>query len=148
MSEQDSLFKQPGDETTSAGTPTPFSRPAGTESDLAEQLRMAQRQLSNLMVVLLVFLLVVSGTLAIFLWQQVRYAKADLVTLQVQSQQLDQAKQIIAEYNSKSVPAMQKFINDLGQYAGSHPDVLPIMAKYGLVQRKPATTGTGPAPNP
>jgi hypothetical protein len=144
MSDQDSLFKEPNEETPAAGASTPGAGPAAGESDLAGQLRMAQRQLSNLMVVLLV----VSGTLAIFLWQQVRYAKADLVTLQVQSQQLEQARQIIADYNSKSVPAMQKFLNDLGQYAGSHPDVLPIMAKYGLVQRKPASTDPGPAPNP
>jgi hypothetical protein len=137
MSEQDSLFKEPGmndqPNTTPEGAPTPFSARGSNDSDLAQQLRTTQRQLSNLMLVLLV----VSGTLAIFLLQQVRYARADVGSLQAQAQQIEQARQMIADYNANNVPAMKNFIQQLGEYATTHPDVLPVLAKYGLATRRP-----------
>jgi hypothetical protein len=148
MSDQNSLFQEPGSGNPAGAAPdapvTPFSerRPAGP--DLGAELKAIQRQLSNLMIVLLV----VSGTLAIFLLQEVRYAKADFANLRSQSEQLDEARQVIANYNQKSVPAMQGFLSQLGEYAKTHPDVLPILAKYGLARRNPEGAGAAPAPRP
>ena len=144
MSQQDSLFQEPGTgsqpSTTSAGAATPFSATQPGTSDLGAQLKGAQRQVSNL----LVLLLLVSGTLSIYLFQEVRYDRANLATLAAQQQQLPQARQLIANYNQNSVPAMQKFIKQLGEYAQTHPDVLPILAKYGLVRQNAAPSGTAP----
>jgi len=143
MSDQDSLFKEPGagaPADAAPGKPTPFSSPEPADADLAAELKTTQRQLANLMIVLLV----VSGTLAIYLFQQVRYVKADMAALQAQSQQLIQAKQVIASYNQNNVPAMQKFLEQVGEYSKTHPDVLPILAKYGLVQRSPDAPGSTP----
>jgi hypothetical protein len=140
MSQQESLFQKPAAPAESPATPAapqPVERP-----DLAAQLRDTQRQLSNL----LVLVLVVSGTLTILLLQQVRYARADLASLQVASQQLEQARQLIANYNQR-VPAIQQFVSKLQDYAKTHPDVLPILDKYGMVQRAPAS-GTAPAESP
>ena len=115
MSEQDSFFKEGGVSGQPQSSPeslsTPFSAPT-REAEVAAQLKTAQRQLSNLMIVLLV----VSGTLAIFLLQQVRYAKADLVSLEGPAQQLEQARQVIANYNQNNVPAMQNFMQQLVEY--------------------------------
>ena len=148
MSDQNSLFQEPAGGkpagASSEAPATPFSERRPAAPDLAAELKATQRQLSNLMIVLLV----VSGTLAIFLLQEVRYAKADFANLQSQSEQLDQARQIIANYNQKSVPAMQGFLSQLGEYSKAHPDVLPILAKYGLVRRNPEGPGAAPAPNP
>ena len=133
MSEQDSLFKQPGttEQTAAASgtSPTPFSS-AMSRDDLAAQLKASQRSVSNL----LILLLVVSGTLSIFLLQEVRYDRADLAALKGQEEQLQQARQLIDNYNQQTVPAMQNFLKQLASYAEAHPDVMPILMKYGLAR--------------
>lgn len=146
MSQQDSLFKEPapGREATAARSSTPFSASQPSDSDVAAQLKTAQRQVSNL----LVMLLVVSGTFSIYLFQEVRYDRANLAVLAPQAQQQAQANELIATYNQKSVPAMQNFFTQLGEYSKTHPDVLPILAKYGLVQQKPQAAGVPPAQTP
>jgi len=128
----------------SAGPSAP-TRSASRE-EMVAQLRTAQRNVSNL----LIMLLVVSGTLCMFLVQQVRYDRADLNGLRAQDQQVLQARQIIADYNQRTIPAVQSFLKQLGEYSKAHPDVLPIMLKYGLVQPKvpepetPTPTGQKP----
>ncbi|MCU0771796.1 MAG: hypothetical protein MUE94_08530 [Verrucomicrobia bacterium] len=147
MSQQESLFQEPG----AAGQPAsaadrpagPFSVKPSAEPDPAASLRAAERQVSNL----LILLLVISGTLTIYLLQQVRYARADMAAIQLQAQQLEEARQVINAYNEKNVPVMRQFIEQLGEYSKTHPDVLPILAKYGLVQRAPSP-GSPPAQKP
>jgi hypothetical protein len=96
------------------------SQPAA--NDLQEQYH-ALRQTLNTMLVLLVM---VSGTLTIFLVRQWRFAKTDLDMLR------PQAAQIINDYNRVSAPAMQDFMRRLAEYSRSHPDFAPIAAKYRL----------------
>ena len=92
------------------------------------------RQTLNTMLVLLV---VVSGTLTIFLVRQWRFAKTDLDMLR------PQAEQVINEYNRVSAPAMQEFVRKLADYSKSHPDFTPIAAKYHLYDVS-AKAGTNP----
>lgn len=143
MSDQDSLFKQsggdPAAESGSQKLAGSGAAPGSTETDLALQLREAQRQIGNLVV----FLLVVSGTLAVFLLQQVRYARADLSLQRLQSEQVAQAEEMISKYMTEVLPAQQRFLEELGSYAQAHPDVIPILAKHGLVRVKPATPPDG-----
>ena len=148
MSQQDSRF-QARDAGGQAEPPpdssaTPPSAETSNHSDLAVQLKIAQRQVSNL----LLMLLVVSGTLSIFLLQQVRYGRADMAAFRKQTQQLEQARQAIANYNQNTVPAMQKFVQQVMDYSKTHPDVLPILAKHGLVRVKREPAGTAPAEEP
>jgi|SRR6266853_6273243 len=100
--------------------PQPPSQPAAY--DLQTQFE-GLRQTLNTMLVLLVL---VSGTLTIFLVRQWRFAKTDLDMLR------PQAAQIISDYNRVSAPAMQEFVRKLADYSKSHPDFAPIAAKYHL----------------
>jgi hypothetical protein len=128
MSPQDSLFQEPG--ASKAPPASPFSSADPQNADVTSQLKTAQRQLSNV----LLLLLVVSGTFSIYMFQEVRYDRADLGNLQPQVRQLQQAQQVIANYNQVTVPAMTNFLNQLGVYAKAHPDVMPILVKHGLAQ--------------
>ena len=144
MSQQDSLFQEPGAAGPAAAntsdSTTPFSGGPSRADDPAAQLRAAQRSVSNL----LILLLVVSGTLSIFLLQQVRYDRADLAGMNAQEEQLQQARQVIANYNQQTIPAVRAFLKQLGDYAQAHPDVMPILLKYGLAAPS-APQGSAPA---
>src|SRR5690242_4904241 len=78
-----------------------------TSNDLKGQFE-GLRQTVNMMLVLLV---VVSGTLTIFLVRQWRFAKTDLDMLR------PQAMQIINDYTRVSAPAMQDFVRKLTEYS-------------------------------
>ena len=141
MSQQDSLFQEPG--APAAASPQPVAGGFSRGDDLSAQLKAAQRTLSNL----LILLLIVSGTFSIFLLQQVRHDRADLQGLKSQREQLEQAHQVIANYNQQTVPAVRQFLQQLSAYAQSHPDVIPILMKYGLAEPSatPAGAPAGPA---
>lgn len=84
---------------------------------------------------LLVFLLVVSGTLSIFLMRQYTYARNDLGALKAQS------APFMLEFQ-KQEPGMNEFVEKLGEYSRTHPDFVPILNKYGVT----ITTAPGSAP--
>lgn len=142
MSQQDSLFQEPAP-VTSQGR-TPFSNSALHQDDLTAQWKTVQRNLSNV----LILLLVVSGTFSIYLLQEVRYDRANLAGMNVQDQQLQQARQVIANYNQHTVPTVTQFLHQLTDYARAHPDVMPILLKYGLVQRGNPQAEGPPAQQP
>jgi hypothetical protein len=141
MSQQDSLFQEPGAtgpvaaSTNASAQPIPGGSTRG--DDLSRELKAAQRTVFNL----LILLLVVSGTLSIFLLQQVRHDRADLTGLRLQEQQLEQAHQAIANYNEQTVPAVRQFLQQLSSYAQAHPDVIPILMKYGLTESSATPAG-------
>lgn len=106
------------------------------------QLKALQEQsesLRQLVSALLLVLLLVSGTLTIFLGRQWRFTKSEIDLLS------PQAGQILNEFN-RNVPLMQDFVRKLNDYAKTHPDFAPIAAKYRLseVLGKP---GASPATN-
>lgn len=148
MSPQDSLFQNQGNRSqpspSPSGSSTPFAAGQARESDLQAELKVAKRQISNL----LIMLLVVSGTLTIYLLQQVRYDRANLALLANQEARLPEARQIISDYNQKRVPAMQNFLEQLQEYGKTHPDILPLLAKYGLVRPDPSPSETAPEETP
>jgi len=113
----------------------PQSTPQPAENNLQAQFD-GLRQTVHTMLLLLV---IVSGTLTIFLVRQWRFAKTDLDTLR------PQAAQIVNEYNRVSAPAMQEFVRKLTDYSKSHPDFAPIAAKYHLTDT-PASPGATPSP--
>jgi hypothetical protein len=96
----------------------------------------------HLVISIMVLLIVVSGTLWIFLRWQVKYTSLELENVR------PQATSFIAAYEKTTKPAMDNFINKLAEYGRTHPDFAPIMTKYGI---KPAgapgnVTGTTTPP--
>ena len=70
---------------------------------------------------LLVALIVVSGTLTVYLYRQSSLAGKD----QLQAEQLSQNL-------AKNEAGVINFINQLVAYGQTHPDFVPVLTKYGI----------------
>jgi hypothetical protein len=77
--------------------------------------------LRNQIFTLLVALIVVSGTLTLFLYRQASVTGKDL----------DTGRLLLKNYNL-SQPEIMNFVNQLGAYGMNHPDIRPLLAKYGI----------------
>jgi hypothetical protein len=95
--------------------------------------------LRHLVVSMLVLVLVVSGTLTIYLMRERKYARTELEALR------PQATSVIAEYEKNQGPMMDNFIKQLTEYGRTHPDFAPIMTKYGLKPTVPGSNAPAPA---
>ena len=89
--------------------------------------------LKNQVFTLLMALIVVSGTLTIFLYRQSSLAGSDLA----QAKQLN----VVVTQNEN---ALMNFINSLVAYGEKHPDFLPILKKYGITPQPGVPAGTAP----
>jgi hypothetical protein len=111
------------------------------QSELAE-LQAGVESLRSLFFSLLVLVVIISGTLNIFLLRQWRTASKDLDLARTQ------AAPLISEYQ-KTGPAMDNFVRQIAEYGRTHPDFAPIMAKYGIKPTiavgTPSATSTPPA---
>ena len=93
--------------------------------------------LRHLVMSLLILMVIISGTLNIYLLRQWRSASKDLKAIR------PQATEMIKEFQNVSGPKMQEFVNKLTEYGRTHSDFAQILAKYGL---KPgAPTNVPPA---
>ena len=90
-------------------------------------------------VTILVLLIIISGTLNIYLLRQSRYASNDLKMIR------SQAARIIPRYTKVRGPAMDNMVSKLTDYAKTHPDFAPILAKYGVNVTSNAPAPAGPA---
>ena len=93
--------------------------------------------LRHLVVSLMILVVVMSGTLNIYLLRQWRTTKRDLTGIR------PQATQMIAEYQKVSGPMMNDFIKKISEYGRTHPDFAPVLAKYGI--KPAAATSAVPA---
>ena len=91
--------------------------------------------LKNQVFTLLVALIVVSGTLTVYLYRQVSLAGKDLA----------QGQQLSAMLNTNEV-AVSTFVTKLVAYGEKHPDFVPVLKKYGIapVAGVPATAPAAP----
>jgi len=103
----------------------------------ANDLQAKYDALRHLVVSMLILVVVISGTLNIYLLRQWRSTSKDLAAIR------PQASQMIAEYQKVSGPLMNDFIKKITEYGRTHPDFAPILAKYGL--KAAATTNLPPA---
>jgi hypothetical protein len=93
--------------------------------------------LRHLVTSILILVVVISGTLNIYLLRQWRSTTKDLTAIR------PQATQMIAEYQKVSGPLMNDFVKKISEYGRTHPDFTPVLAKYGI---KPvAATSAAPA---
>jgi len=106
------------------------STPDATVESLERQLQ----SLRKLFVVALTILLVISGSIMIFLWGQKR----------ILNSQLRDAQKFVDDYEKTTAPFIGNFVSNLNAYAKTHPDFNPILDKYNL--RLPASTLPPPTP--
>jgi hypothetical protein len=101
----------------------------------ANHLQGQYEALRHLVVSMLILVVVISGTLNIYLLRQWRSTSKDLAAIR------PQAAQMINEYQKVSGPRMTEFIKKITEYGRTHPDFAPILTKYGI---KPNATGAPP----
>jgi hypothetical protein len=97
------------------------------------ELQNQLASLRSLVISVLVLILVISGTLNLYLLRQVRDGRRDLMGIR------PQVMQMVAEYNKVHAPLMKEFVEKVTEYSKTHPDFAPILAKYGI---KPNATPT------
>ncbi len=102
----------------------------------ANNLQEQFEALRHLIVSILILVVVISGTLNIYLLRQWRSTSKDLASIR------PQAAQMINDYQKYSGPLMNDFIKKVTEYGHNNPDYLPILSKYGI---KPTATGAPPA---
>ena len=116
--------------------------PASPQPDLKD-LRAQYDQLQQLVSSLLLVLIVISGTLTIFLMRQWRFATSELEIV------APQAAQLMMEHTN-NYAMTQDLVRKLADYGRTHADFAPIVLKYRLNDAlpKPGTasvTSTLPA---
>jgi len=98
--------------------------PASSESE-ASELRAQYHQLQQLVSSILLVLIVISGTLTVFLLRQWRFVKTELDAV------TPQAAQLLTNY-SNNFALSQDFAKKLAEYGRTHPDFSPIVNRYRL----------------
>ena len=108
-------------------------------SRLEYQCRSLRHWLVSVLALVLLgqmLMIIVSGTLTVYLLLLSRSTSKDLVEYR------PQATKIINDYQQVSAPRMNDFLKKITEYARAHPDFAPILAKYGIKPGSP----TGEAP--
>jgi len=90
-------------------------------ADLAGQITSLQRQV----MILLLALIVVSGTLVFYLWYQAYIMGKERATFE------PQAIQMIRSYE-QGEPNMEKFVQQLEAYGQTHPDFQAVLKRYPI----------------
>lgn len=93
--------------------------------------------LKNQVFTLLVALIVVSGTLTVYLYRQSSQIGKDIAALQ------EQAKNLAPALNQNEV-AVTTFVTKLITYGQKHPDFVPVLKKYNIPLTLPGTPGVAP----
>jgi hypothetical protein len=122
-----------------AENPQSDPRPQPDVTELQEQFE----SLYHLVVSVLVLLIVVSGTLLIFILGQYRAVSRELEAIQPNTQAW------IAQYHKVFGPQEDAFIKKLVEFGGTNADFQPVLARYGL--KPPGLPGAAPmapAPSP
>ncbi len=89
-----------------------------SNSGLADQVAALQRQVF----LLLLALIVVTGTLVAYLCYEAHHIGKDVKNIQTQ---------IIQPFNKK-LPAIKSFVGQLVAYGNEHPEFRPVLVKYGI----------------
>jgi hypothetical protein len=100
----------------------------------ANDLRAQFDQLRQLIASVLILVIVISGTLGIYLLRQWQTSRKDLAAIR------PQASQMILEYQKVSGPLMNDFVKQIADYGRTHPDFAPVLAKYGIKPASPTNT--------
>lgn len=105
------------------------------QTELMDQIVALRHQVFTL----LLFLVVVSGTLTVVLYRQARLTGRDIDAIKPQATQIIQAF-------SRDRQGMENFVKQLTAYGNTHPDFQPILRKYGIVPQSATATAATAAP--
>jgi hypothetical protein len=101
----------------------PVSTPALETPDLREQIQ----SLRHLVGSVLILMVMVSGTLTIFLLRQMKTASTQLDAYRAQ------ANNVMGIYRQQQEPLMLDFAKRIQLYGQTHPDIAPLLAKWDPV---------------
>jgi len=121
-------------EPENASAATPLESLAG-ESAALQTLRDEVRTLRTLFSAAAMALLLLSFGINAYLYYQD----------QILRKELDAAKKMAREFETVKRPMVNTFVNRLQEFALSHPDIYPILNKYGI---RPSASAPEPAPAP
>jgi cell division protein FtsL len=113
-------------------TPLPNPAPVASES-VADAVAALEKQVHYLLVIVILLVAV----LDIYMLRQWVTMRKDVVAIQPQYSQ-------IKENFDRALPGMNAFLKQLTDYAKTHRDFQPILAKYPI-QYTPAPTNAAPA---
>jgi hypothetical protein len=99
----------------------------------ANDMQAQYDALCHLVLSMLILVLVISGTLNLYLLRQWKIASKDLAGIR------PQAVLMMTDYQ-KTGPIMDDFIKKITDYGRGHQDFVPILAKYGI--KTSPSTGT------
>ena len=105
------------------------------ESAALQTLRDEVRTLRSLFSAATMALILLSFAINAYLYYQDRILRREL----------DTAKKMAQEFETVKRPIINTFITRLQDFARSHPDINPILDKYGI---RPAASAPPPAPSP
>ena len=108
--------------------------PNQQEPPSLESLQRAYQSLRTLLDILTVALVILSGSLNIFLLRQVSMVRNEI----------EERSKFIAEYERNNVPIMNDFVLKLQSFAKMNPDFAPILAKYWRPTNTQATIQVAP----
>ena len=92
------------------------------QTELMDQVVALRHQVFTL----LLALVVVSGTVTVYLYRQASLASKEMTAIK------PQATQMIAAFK-RDQPSMEAFVKQITAYGVTHPDFQPILKKYGIV---------------
>jgi hypothetical protein len=97
-----------------------------TEAASVTALERECATLRKLLVATLFFLLLLSGSVNLYLLRQMISARKDLAELR------PRVEQRLADYQKNEEPAINAFIANLRAFAVAHPDFAPVLANYRI----------------
>ena len=104
-----------------------------TQTELSDQIAALRKQTFTL----LLALIIVSGTLTVFLYRQASLTRRDIASIKPQATQLIQAY-------SQNGPNIMNFVKQLQAFGTTHPDFQPILKKYGIAPTNVAAPVAAP----
>jgi hypothetical protein len=109
-------------------SPVPTPEPA----NLAQAFETLRKQFQTTLIVLIIL----SGAINLYLLRQFTVLRKEVATIE------PQVTQLVADYQRVTVPLVNTFLKQLSDYAQTHPDFRPVLAKYNI---QGAPTGAVPA---
>ena len=106
----------------------------------ANQLQAQVEDLRHLVISVLILLVVVSGTLSVFLLRHWTQTRRDLAAYRIE------ASPFIEAYHKQAGPQMDAFIEKLKEYGRTNQNVAQMLARYGIAPTGALATTKTPLP--
>lgn len=126
-------------------SPTPSGTPAAPSSGSSElaDLKATVATLESQTHTLRVIVLIVVGALCLFFWREASYNSGMAAAMQPQVTNISNFIAQLQKQDSsieKQDQVLRAAASRLVEYGKTHPDYLPILAKYGLIAAPAAAT--------